>query len=77
MGLLRGLLTLPLAPARGLNWVLQEVVYEAEARISDPARIRAELAEAEEAWLAGEIDEQTHRQIEEELMTRLHEAHGR
>ena len=50
MGLVTGLLTLPLAPARGLVWVLDQVVAEAEAELYDPRRIRRELAEATEAF---------------------------
>jgi hypothetical protein len=71
VGLITGLLTLPLAPARGLGWVLGEVLAEAEARYYDPTRIRAELAEAEAALEAGEIDEDTYAAIEDDLLTRL------
>jgi hypothetical protein len=71
MGLIGGLLTLPLAPARGLGWVLGEVIAEAEAQYSDPRRIRAELARAEAALEAGEIDEETYTEIENELLARL------
>jgi len=72
MGLLGGLLKLPLAPARGLVWVMGEVVAEADARLNDPRRIRAELAEAAEAFDRGELDEQSYDEIEEELLARLH-----
>ena len=57
MGLIGGLLMLPLAPARGLGWVFEQVAAEAEAQYTDPRRIRAELARAEDALEAGEIDE--------------------
>jgi Gas vesicle protein G len=71
MGLIGGLLKLPLAPARGLAWVVDQTVLEAEAQLSDPTRIRAELARAEAALEAGEIDEETYTEIEEELLSRL------
>ena len=71
MGLIGGLLTLPLAPARGLGWVFEQVVAEAEAQLHDPARIRAELAEAEAALERGEIDEATYEEVERELLNRL------
>lgn len=71
MGLIGGLLTLPLAPVRGLGWVLDQVVEEAEAQLHDPARIRAELAEAEAALERGEIDEETYEALERELLDRL------
>jgi hypothetical protein len=72
MGLIGGLLTLPLAPVRGLTWVFDQVVQEAEAQLHDPARIRAELAEAEAALERGEIDEETYEALERELLDRLH-----
>jgi hypothetical protein len=72
MGLIGGLLTLPLAPARGLVWVFEQVADEAEAQLHDPARIRAELANAEAALGRGEIDEATYEEVERELLDRLH-----
>jgi hypothetical protein len=71
MGLLGGLLTLPLAPARGLVWVLEQVVDEAQAQLEDPRRIRLELAEAAEALERGELDEESYDAIERELLERL------
>jgi len=72
MGLVGGLLTLPLAPARGLAWVFEQVVQEAETQLHDPARIRAELTEAEAALERGEMDEDTYEELERELLARLH-----
>jgi Gas vesicle protein G len=72
MGLIGGLLTLPLAPVRGLAWVFDQVIDEAEAQLHDPARIRAELADAEAALERGEIDEPTYEALERELLDRLH-----
>ena len=72
MGLIGGLLTLPLAPVRGLNWVFEQAVAEADAQLHDPARIRAELADAEAALERGEIDEETYEEVERELLDRLH-----
>lgn len=72
MGLIGSLLTLPLAPARGLVWVLEQAVEEAEAQLHDPTRIRAELANAEAALERGEIDEETYDELERELLDRLH-----
>jgi hypothetical protein len=71
MGLIGGLLTLPLAPAKGITWVLEQVVEEAEAQYYDPRRIRAELAQAEAALESGEIDEQEYEAIENDLLGRL------
>ena len=72
MGLVGGLLTLPLAPVRGLAWVFDQVIEEAETQLHDPARIRAELADAEAALERGEIDEETYEELERDLLERLH-----
>lgn len=72
MGLIGGLLTLPLAPARGLVWVLDQAIAEAEAELYDPRRIRAELANAAASLERGEIDEATYDELEQELLDRLH-----
>jgi chorismate mutase len=45
MGLLTGLLGLPLAPVRGTIAVAEQVLKQAEEEYYDPARIRAELDE--------------------------------
>jgi hypothetical protein len=52
-GLLRELLLLPLAPARGAGWVIGQVLTEAERRHYDPAVIQAELAALEQELAAG------------------------
>ena len=72
MGLIGGLLKLPLAPARGLAWVLTQVAEEADAQLNDPRRIRAELAEASAALERGELDEQSYDELEGELLHRLY-----
>jgi Gas vesicle protein G len=71
MGLIGGLVRLPLAPARGLMWVFEQTALEAEAQYSNPVRIRSELARAETALEAGEIDEETYEAIEQDLLARL------
>lgn len=71
MGLVGGLLSLPLAPARGLVWVLDQVVAEADAQLHDPRRVRAELASAAASLERGEIDEETYDELERELLGRL------
>ncbi|MFB7467463.1 gas vesicle protein GvpG [Streptomyces sp. NPDC056224] len=71
MGLLTQLLTLPLAPVRGVVWVAQRVVDQAEEEYYDPAPVWRELAELEQRLVTGEIDEETFDQREDELLDRL------
>jgi hypothetical protein len=74
MGLFTGLVTLPLAPVRGVVWVARRVEDAATAEIRNPAAIRAELAELQRALAEGEIDEETYDTREDELLERLEPA---
>ena len=71
MGLISGLLTLPLAPARGTVWLAERIQEQAEYELYDEDAIRAQLMEIDEARQAGEIDEEAARLAEDELLERL------
>ncbi|MFJ9316055.1 gas vesicle protein GvpG [Pimelobacter simplex] len=71
MGLISGLLTLPLAPLRGTLGVADQILRHAEERFYDPALIRQELEEVERRRQDGRIDEVTAVACEEELIDRL------
>jgi hypothetical protein len=71
VGLLTGLLTLPLAPVRGTMWVAERLLEEAERQLNAPEAIEREIVEAEEAHERGELTDQEFEQIEEELIHRL------
>jgi hypothetical protein len=77
MGLLTGLLTLPLAPVRGTIWVAERVLEEAERQLNDPDLIEQQIVEAEAAYDRGELSEEEFDQIEEELVQRLLGQGGR
>jgi hypothetical protein len=71
MGLFTGLLTLPLAPIRGVIWIAEKIQQEAEHELYDEGRIRGRLTEVELAYETGAIDEPTYIRLEEELLERL------
>ena len=73
MGLLTQIVTLPLAPVRGVVWVVERVREAAEDEYYDPAPIHRALAELEAQLVAGEIDEETFDRREDELLDRLEE----
>ncbi|AXE76423.1 gas vesicle protein GvpG [Streptomyces atratus] len=73
MGLLTQLATLPLAPVRGVAWVMERVVEAAENEYYDPAPVERELAALERALVAGDIDEETFDRREDKLLDRLDE----
>ncbi len=71
MGLITGLLTLPLAPVRGVAWVAEKVAEEAEAELYDENRIMRELAELEAAYGRSEISEERFQAGVDQLLERL------
>jgi hypothetical protein len=71
VGLITGLLTLPLAPVRGTVWLAERIQEQAEAELYDEDAIRARLMEIDEAREAGEIGEEEATQAEDELLERL------
>jgi len=77
MGLLTGLLTLPLAPMRGVAWVAEQVRRQAEDEYYDPVEIRRQLEDVDEMRASGELDEDEAEAIEEKLVQRLLEAQER
>jgi len=77
MGLFTQLVTLPLAPVRGVVWVMDRVLEAAENEYYDPAPVHHELALLERQLLAGEIDEETFDRREDELLDRLEEIRTR
>jgi hypothetical protein len=78
VGLIRGLLTLPVAgPAKAGWWVLEQVVGAAEADLYDEGRIIAELRNLAAEADAGRITEDEHAAAEAALLERLVEARAR
>jgi hypothetical protein len=71
MGLITGLLTLPLAPVRGVAWVAGKVAEEAELELYDEQRILRELAELESAREDGVIGQEAFDRGVDELLARL------
>ncbi|EST32840.1 gas vesicle protein GvpG [Streptomyces niveus] len=68
MGLLSGVLLLPLAPVRGVVWVSDRLVDAAEAELYDPAVIRVQLSELNRSLDDGEIDLARFEREEERLL---------
>jgi hypothetical protein len=71
MGLLSGLLGLPLGPLRGTVAVGEQVLRQAEETYYDPATIRAELEEVDRLRASGAMDEDEATAREDELIERL------
>ena len=76
MGLITGLLTLPLAPVRGVAWVGEQIAAEADRELNDETRVRSELARLGVELELGRIDEEDYERQEELLLDRLERARG-
>ncbi|MGR8008169.1 gas vesicle protein GvpG [Streptomyces hypolithicus] len=74
MGLITGLLTLPLAPVRGVIWVAEKIHDTAERELHDPAVLRAQLAVLNQELEDGDITLEEFEREEERLLDRLHES---
>jgi hypothetical protein len=77
VGLISGLLLLPLAPVRGTVWVAEQILEQAEREYYDEGGIQARLMEVEEAREAGTIAEDDAAEAEEELIARLIDGRAR
>lgn len=71
MGLITGILTLPLAPVRGVAWVTEKVAEQAELELYDEGRILRELIELEEARDNGELSNERFESAVDQLLERL------
>ncbi len=71
MGLFTALLTLPLAPVRGVVWVTEQVADEIDRQLYDEQNIRRELLALELEHEDGNIDEEEREAQEEALFERL------
>lgn len=71
MGLFTGLLMLPLAPARGVIWVAEQLKGQAEHQLNDPTVIRQQIDDLEVACENGEITEAERDEQQEVLLGRL------
>ena len=80
MGLVSGLLLLPLAPVRGTVWIAEQIAEQAARELDDDASIRR-LAEAERDLELCVLSAEEYEALEDDLLERLealqaHEAEG-
>jgi hypothetical protein len=71
VGLIGGLLSLPLAPVRGTVWLAERVQEQAEDELYDEGAIRTGLIELEAARESGELAEDEIEAAESALLERL------
>jgi len=71
MGLVSGLVLLPLAPLRGTIWVAERLAEYAEEQLDDERAARRLLIDAEAALERGDLSEAEFDRIEDELLDRI------
>ena len=76
MGLITGLLTLPLAPVRGTVWLAERIEEQARGEMTDESAIRAGLISIEESRARGELTDEEADDAENELLERLMAVRG-
>ena len=76
MGLISGLLTLPLAPVRGTVWLAERIQEQAETEFYDESAIRTAMLELEQAREGGELSDEEIDAAENLLLERLMEIRG-
>lgn len=72
MGIISGVLLLPLAPVRGVVWVAERLQDAAERELYDPGVIRAQLGALNRDLDEGHIDLAEFEVEEERLLDRLY-----
>lgn len=76
MGLISGLLTLPLAPVRGTAWLAERIQEQAENEFYDEGAIQEQLMQLEAMHTAGELTDEELSTAENTLLERLMAARG-
>jgi hypothetical protein len=77
MGLVTGLLTLPLAPVRGTIALAEQVLRQAEREYYDAGSIRRQIEQIDDAQERGELTEQEAGEMQDVLVERLLEGRSR
>jgi hypothetical protein len=71
MGLITGILTLPLAPVRGTMWIAEVIRQQAENEMADDSELRHALFELEAMRESGELSEEEVQEAEDALLEQL------
>ncbi|WP_039800245.1 gas vesicle protein GvpG [Nocardia araoensis] len=70
-GVLTSILTLPVAPVRGVIWLAEVIQDQVDQKMRDPALMRRELEEIDAAAAAGQLSEEERRQAQQAVLDRM------
>jgi Gas vesicle protein G len=71
VGLFTALITLPLAPVRGVVWVAEQIAEEVDRELYDEGNIRRQLLQLELDHEDGKLSDEERSAQEEDLLQRL------
>ncbi|MFG3614433.1 gas vesicle protein GvpG [Nocardia exalbida] len=71
MGLLSTILSLPVAPVRGVIWLGEVIQDQVDQKMHDPATMRRELEEIDAAAAAGQLSEEERKQAQQAVLDRM------
>ncbi|MEU6184377.1 gas vesicle protein GvpG [Nocardia sp. NPDC047038] len=70
-GVLTSILTLPVAPVRGVIWLGELIQDQVDQKMRDPAVMRRELEEIDAAAAAGQLSEEERKQAQQAVLDRM------
>ncbi|MFI2279310.1 gas vesicle protein GvpG [Nocardia beijingensis] len=70
-GVVTSILSLPLAPVRGVIWLGELIQDQVDQKMHDPALMRRELEEIDAAAAAGQLSEEERRQAQQAVLDRM------
>ncbi|MER7454255.1 gas vesicle protein GvpG [Nocardia beijingensis] len=70
-GVVTSILSLPLAPVRGVIWLGELIQDQVDQKMHDPALMRRELEEIDAAAAAGQMSEEERRQAQQAVLDRM------
>jgi hypothetical protein len=76
VGLVKGLLVLPLAPVNGVRWVIEVLVDEAARELAERDSPERRLAELDARRANGELTDEEAEALEAQLVQELLSRHG-
>lgn len=71
MGLLSTILSIPVAPVRGVIWLGEVIQDQVEQKMHDPATMRRQLEEIDAAAAAGQLSEEERKQAQQAVLDRM------
>ncbi|NKY27592.1 gas vesicle protein GvpG [Nocardia gamkensis] len=70
-GVVTSILSLPVAPVRGVIWLGELIQDQVDQKMHDPALMRRELEEIDAAAAAGQLSEEERKQAQQAVLDRM------